>query len=322
MGFKSENHDNMELFKNRLWKLMEKKKIDSASKLAEELCKHNLVKVNVRESDEFLSEKHIAQKKIWSTENKIKKHLNSDDTSNLQGEFVTAYCTFFSCSADYLFGNIECSTKEKQICKDLTGLSEDAIDVLIEDSQSYSPIIRSAINFLLEKDTHLNDKRELLYLIINYVLLSQNIKSYDECGVSKMENKNIALRDEYGMAVGSVPINKMSNIFLLSINEILSKLKNDISTEQIRKKPTLFDILDDMLFDLIHMEEIRDNIDGFNFDIDGLSIINRRFEENKKRLVYLFGCTTIHDINFDKFKILYPQYNDDNINLLKETLNF
>ena len=137
-----------------------------------------------------------------------------------------------------------------------------------------------------------------------------------------MENKNIALRDEYGTALGLVPVDKMANIFLLSINELLSKLKNSISTKQLRKTPSIFEILDDMLFDLIRMEEIRTNLDGFNFDIDNLSRMDRRFNENKKRLVYLYDCDNINDIDFKEFKTKYPQYCDADINLLKDMLDF
>ena len=56
MGFKSENHDNMALFKNRLWKLMEKKGIDSANELARKLCQSNLVKVKVKDEELYLDE--------------------------------------------------------------------------------------------------------------------------------------------------------------------------------------------------------------------------------------------------------------------------
>ena len=322
MAFKSENHEDMSLFKNRLWKLMENSGVFTAKGLAKKLYKEKLVIVKHRDTTEYPYKRSKADAAIGSIEKKIQTHLNSDDTSKLQGEYAKAYSTFFHCSTDYLFGNIECTTHQKQICKDLTGLAEDAIDILIESNNSYVPYAVSTINFLLEKDSHINDKLELLRLIPQYILSSQNIKSFDECGVPRMENKNIALRDEYGTALGLVPVDKMANIFLLSINELLSKLKNSISTKQLRKTPSIFEILDDMLFDLIRMEEIRNNLDGFNFDIDNLSRMDRRFNENKKRLVYLYDCDNINDIDFKEFKTKYPQYSDADINLLKDMLDF
>ena len=230
-------------------------------------------------------------------------------------------CEKCNCSSDYLIGI------EKEVNHDLhficnyTGLSEDAVNIITKSNTSYFPFVVSTINFLLEQDNYIDDKLELFRLIPQYVLSSQNIKSYDECDVPKMENSNIALRDEFGTALGLVPVNKMANVLLLSINETLSKLRNNISTNQIRRKPTIYDILDTMLSDLIYMEEVKENIDGFNFDIDNLSRKRRRFEENKKRLVYLYGCDTIDDIDFYKFQSLYPHYEDSDIQLLKNNLN-
>lgn len=230
-------------------------------------------------------------------------------------------CEKCNCSSDYLLGI------EKEVNHDIhficnyTGLSEDAVDLITKSQYSYFPFIVSTINFLLEKDDCIDDKLELFRLIPQYVLSSQNIKSYDECDVPRMENKNIALCDEYGTAVGNVPVNVMANVFLLSINELLSKLKNSISTKQLRKTPNIYKILDNILFDLIRMEDVRKNINGFNFDIDELSRWNRRFVENKKRLIYLYGIDNINDIDFEEFKSAYPKYDENEIKLLKDHLD-
>lgn len=323
MGFKTESHDDMSLFRNRLWKLMDKKGIDSAPKLAAALHEKCLIKVNSREKeDEKRSDTEKKQLEIKAIEKKIQRHLNSDSCERLQGEFVMAYCKFFSCSADYLFGKIECSTHEKQICHNLTGLSEDAIEVLEAEKNSYFPYALTAINFLLEKDAFIDDKRELFRLIIQYTLSSQNIKSYSDCNAPKMENDNIPLYDEYGTVVANAPIDKMANVFLLSINELLSKLKNNISKTLERKKPTLWEILDLMLYDFVCMERIQENQNGFNFDIEYLSELKRRFEENNKRLVYLYRCNNLDDIDFVSFKKFHPQYSNETIENFKKILLF
>ncbi len=227
----------------------------------------------------------------------------------------------FGCSADYLLEFIDLPTHADTDIHNKTGLTKDAIDILSKNKNSYFPVAVEAINLLLRNDENINDNMRLMELIQQYVLLSQDIKSYDECGVPKMENKNIALRDEYGTAMGLVSVDEMANVFLLSINRLLTKLKDNISTKRICKKPTIFDILNDMLYDLIRIEEIRKNIDGFNFDIDNLYQMDRRFRENNKRLIYLYGCDTINDIDFKIFKSKYPQYSDDEINFLKNQLN-
>ena len=260
---------------------------------------------------------------IKAIEKKIQRHLNSDSCEHLQGEFVIAYCKFFRCSTDYLFGRIEHGTHAKQVCHNLTGLSEDAIEVLEAEKNSFFPYALTAINFLLEKDEFIDDKRELFRLIVQYTLSSQNIKSYHECDVPKMENKNIALCDEYGSIVGSAPVDKMANVFLLSINELLGKLKNNISKKHKRKKPSIWDILGTMLYDFTLIEEIQKNHqNGFDFNIEYLSILLRRFKENNKRLVYLYRCNDLDDIDFVALKKFYPQYSNETIEAFKETLKF
>lgn len=249
----------------------------------------------------------------------VTKNLKDYDCRN--SKFLYAYCIMFGCSADYLLGFIDLPTHADTDIHNETGLTKDAINILSKNKNSYFPVAVEAINLLLRNDENINDNMRLLELIQQYVLLSQDIKSYDEWGVPKMENKNIALRDEYGTAMGLVSVDEMANIFLLSINKLLTKLKDNISTKRIRKKPTIFGILNDMLYDLIRIEEIRKNIDGFNFDIDNLYQMDRRFRENNKRLIYLYGCESVDDIDFNIFKSKYPQYSDDEINFLKSQLN-
>ena len=247
---------------------------------------------------------------------------NEKNYPSTDSEKLIKLAKLYNVSVDYLLGLSDYRSVDNSYIGEKTGLSDDSITMLNKNNNSYFPFIVSTINFLLENDKYIDDKVELLRLISHYVLLSKNIKSYNECGVSQMENKTISLCDEYGAATGIVPVDKMSNIFLLSINEILTRLRDNISQSQSVKRPSIFDILDDMLFDLLRMEDIRQSIHGFNFDIDELSRINRRFEENKKRLIYLYGCDNINDIDFKKFRSEHPSYSDEDIKLLQEELDF
>ena len=47
-------------------------------------------------------------------------------------ETLERLCNFFQCDIDYLLGNIECETHDKQFIHDQTGLSENAINKLLE----------------------------------------------------------------------------------------------------------------------------------------------------------------------------------------------
>ena len=96
MAFKFMNHDDEKIFYNRLWKLMEERKLSTARELAKALYAEGIVPVDSASEDEISI--------IGSMTRRIQEHLNLEDTDKLQGRYVKAYCNFFGCSADYLFG--------------------------------------------------------------------------------------------------------------------------------------------------------------------------------------------------------------------------
>lgn len=133
MAIRTENHDNLTQFGNRLWALMNKKGYDTPRKLAIALFDDGLVSVNSRSND-FTTDEEIRKNAIGSVEKKIMKHLHASTMTNVQGEYIVAYCEHFHCSADYLFGYTNIQTGNPDIrsaCK-VTGLSEQAITLLYE----------------------------------------------------------------------------------------------------------------------------------------------------------------------------------------------
>lgn len=128
MAHRTEDHTNLKLFKNRLWKLMSEKDIYTAKELAKALYDRKLV--TVKQKDSFDEPSKIYNNAVDAIEHKIQNHLKAYTTEKLQGEFVTAYCAFFGCSSDYLFGLIDCKTHDMQFVQDYTGLSEDALNAL------------------------------------------------------------------------------------------------------------------------------------------------------------------------------------------------
>ena len=134
-----EEKSDFSKFYNRLWTLMENSGDDTPKKLAAALYKEDLVHVNQNDQiDADEKDSYIQQEKrknaIGSIEKKIIKHLNSEDTDKLQGEFVRAYCKHFNCSADFLFGNTDIKTNQidvRNVCE-ATGLSETAVSYLVE----------------------------------------------------------------------------------------------------------------------------------------------------------------------------------------------
>lgn len=134
MAHRTDDHSDLTLFKNRLWKLMEEKDIDTTKKLAKMLYDQKLVTVKQKYSYDEPSK--IYGNAIGAIDKKIQKHLNADTAKELQGEFVIAYCTFFGCSSDYLFGFIDCKTHDDQFIHDETGLSVISINYLRDKARS------------------------------------------------------------------------------------------------------------------------------------------------------------------------------------------
>ncbi len=160
MATRNENHDDLTKFGNRLWKLMEAKKIDTPRKLAIELRKNNLVDANTKHND-YNSEQEEEKNKIGSIEKKIRKHIEATNTEKVQGEFIVAYSKYFNCSADYLFGLTDIKTDMPEIRKicELTGLTESSIKSICRITSGKSLIVNgdfsnktitTALNLLLE----------------------------------------------------------------------------------------------------------------------------------------------------------------------------
>lgn len=120
---KNQDHTDLSLFKNRLWLLMEQNQIFTAKELARRLYDNKLIAVDSRTKDVYRKQYSPYE----SIEKRIQTHLNSDETDKLQGKYVSAYCKFFGCSSDFLFGNIEHENHDLQFICDSTGLSSKAV---------------------------------------------------------------------------------------------------------------------------------------------------------------------------------------------------
>lgn len=127
MAFKSMNHNDETLFYNRLWKLMEGHELSTARELAQALYANGIIPVDSASEDKTSI--------IGSMARRIQEHLNLEDIDKLQGRYVKAYCDYFGCSADYLFGLSPIRSGNPDVVKfcEHTGLSEKSVKRLIED---------------------------------------------------------------------------------------------------------------------------------------------------------------------------------------------
>lgn len=307
----------------RLWELMQDAEIKEAKSFAKLLYEkgyYTNFRENKNKSDEIsdsATQKTKQENNIGALAKIVKRVLYSNEYNN--DSFLKACCLFFKCDADYLLERQPLPTKGRTDFNKMTGLSNHAIKILEESEKTYFPL-SSYLNFLLEPDNTINDKKELFHRIISYILLSDNIASYEENGVAKMENKNIALCDKYGKAVGTVKTKDMKEAMLLAIITTLNAIKNNVSAADVQH-PTIYDCLEQLLDDVLAIDDLKADENALCFT-DQLSIYEQRFKENIKRLQYIYGCESIDDIDFKEFKKKFHyKYNDEEIALLKENIN-
>ena len=136
------NDENLSPFGQKLLGLMLEKDCKTPKALAEKLLEAKLVSVKTRKTDNKEVKKiiRVTDNAVGSVEKKILRHLKSSDATCLQGEFVNAYCKFFDCSADFLFGYTNIRTPDveiRRICE-VTGLSEEAVDCLRKNKSDAS----------------------------------------------------------------------------------------------------------------------------------------------------------------------------------------
>lgn len=163
------NDENLSQFGQKLLELMGEQDCDTPKALAKKLLEAKLVSVNTRGKDIYKNKDNA----VGSIEKKIRNHLHADDATCLQGEFVNAYCKFFGCSSDYLFGYTDIRTPNvemRKICE-VTGLSEGAISRLMKDAsdqesvymcQAWAQILQSDLYYGIVQNWQMAGEQALL----------------------------------------------------------------------------------------------------------------------------------------------------------------
>lgn len=137
MSYKNTPEKDRPSFGKKLFSLMQEKNIDTPRQLATDLYDKKLVSVSTRDifSDDF----QIRSNAIGSIEKKIRKHLNSENPSCLQGEFLLAYCKYFEVSSDYLLGFTNIHSNDisvREICEK-TGLNEKSVKKFVNEPDEF-----------------------------------------------------------------------------------------------------------------------------------------------------------------------------------------
>ena len=132
MAYRTDDHSDDTLFKNRLWKLMEKEQLKTAGDLARKLYETGMISYKPRpRHDEGHNRITLEKNNIASIEKQVQKHMNMETCEKLEGQYVMAYMKLFGCDANYLFGLQKCKTEIHQLIQDNTGLSEESISTLL-----------------------------------------------------------------------------------------------------------------------------------------------------------------------------------------------
>lgn len=91
------------------------------------------------------------QKSLNSARTQIGRHRKVDSASNLDGKWLKAYCDYFGCSADYLFGYISLPTHTASDIQKQTGLSSDAIkNIATEQNLFLDCLLTSSVFFEID----------------------------------------------------------------------------------------------------------------------------------------------------------------------------
>ncbi len=170
---------------------------------------------------------------IGSIEKRIREHLNAKDSKCLQGEYVWAYCKYFSCSTDYLFGFTEVKSPDVDIRKicEKTGLSEQAVIKLCNhtESQDGPSEIHRCWSKLLEGDGFLGIPFDWMAA---YDEASEVVKC--DAAVAAIEtvlqNKDPSSTEYQLLAIKKKPIQKAKEAHYAAYYGMLYKLTQDVTT--------------------------------------------------------------------------------------------
>lgn len=157
MAKRTENHEDLSIFCNRLISLMVEKgsQYNSGRKLAIALYDGEFIS-NMRYHK---AESDLKQKDLYKITKNINNHMNTTDVCKVSVNYLLAYSKFFDCSVDYLLGLTEIKSTNPQIREvcEATGLSEKAVHNLMsiaDDELSDVPLqfINEVWNYILESD--------------------------------------------------------------------------------------------------------------------------------------------------------------------------
>ena len=194
LGQKNREHKNMNLFRNRLWFLMESHSY-SREDLAEEIYRLEYVHVG-NELYDVDYDRAIAR-----ISHRVSSHLNMDDVSKLGAIYVVEYATIFRCTTDYLLGLSSSPTPETAQIASVIGLRPGACERL----RNYTDPQRTILDELIfDRNAEKTDKPDRLASLLDTMY-------YFAMNVQSGETK-ITIRNELYATAEDVNVHDTTNM--------------------------------------------------------------------------------------------------------------
>jgi hypothetical protein len=134
-------------FGDRLQALMNERGIKTAIGLATNLYDSGLLTPKLRLDDkEVFTPQEERDRKIHAIEVKVQKDVKAANISAVSPKYIVAYCQYFNCCPDYLYGCISNKTHDLNFVSDFIGLSGKAVETL----QNLNDDERVVINDIVE----------------------------------------------------------------------------------------------------------------------------------------------------------------------------
>lgn len=221
------------LFGKRLEALMNDAGFDvnkkgASSQLAEKMLQEKCL--------EFLVNNDLKKRKD-SARSRIDIHRSLDSAENVEGKWLKAYCDYFKCSADYLFGYIDMPTHQQTDIEKVTGLSKAAINSLIGQKELYELFGMQndkidIINLILldkHKKTSLSSALDLITGFCRFNISSAENKAYtvDQRGITPFQgHKTISGKGfSYNPMQAHFHLEDMESMYYLKIWDSIKELK-------------------------------------------------------------------------------------------------
>lgn len=130
------NNEFKNTFGERLEFLMEEKGINTTEKGANTKLAKDMLKVKCLPF--YVNEPLKARE---SARVRIGEHRKALSAESIEGKWLKAYCDYFGCSADFLFGYIDLPTHDKTNIHEKTNLSYSAIHKIIDANNHFLDLI-------------------------------------------------------------------------------------------------------------------------------------------------------------------------------------